>query len=152
MSDLEDEMDIDAPLPQNKSIQFSSDNTAGKGKRIVADLPVEAGDNLPWCVRTKRLHYFSADLLPQGRKISTQYTLRCFRSSRHPGYNQQICRTQCAPRSFSTLLSTVLFTDLPPSAPPSSPSLWTSGHGQDLHHSRPRATNLRQQEHASDGP
>ncbi|CAG8900696.1 unnamed protein product [Penicillium egyptiacum] len=42
MSDY-DEMDVDAP----KDVQFSSDNASGK-KRNVADLPVEAQDNLPW--------------------------------------------------------------------------------------------------------
>ena len=47
MSDFEDDMDVDGP-PANPSIQFSSDNTTAKGKRIVADLPVEAEDNLPW--------------------------------------------------------------------------------------------------------
>lgn len=47
MSDFEDDMDVDVPLP-NQSIQFSSDNVAAKGKRIVADLPIEAEDNLPW--------------------------------------------------------------------------------------------------------
>ena len=47
MSDFEDDMDVDGPLP-DRSIKFSSDNTAAKGKRIVADLPVEAEDNLPW--------------------------------------------------------------------------------------------------------
>jgi len=41
MSDSEDDMDVDLP-------QLSSDITAGKGKRIAADLPVEAEDNLPW--------------------------------------------------------------------------------------------------------
>lgn len=44
MSDYEDEMDVDAPA----SIQFSSHNTDAKAKRPVADLPVEAEDNLPW--------------------------------------------------------------------------------------------------------
>ncbi|EHY54167.1 Subunit of heteropentameric Replication factor C (RF-C) [Exophiala dermatitidis] len=48
MSDFEDDMDIDVPASKDKLIQFSSDNTAGKQKRIVADLPVEAEDNLPW--------------------------------------------------------------------------------------------------------
>ncbi|BAE58397.1 hypothetical protein F9C07_1351174 [Aspergillus flavus] len=45
MSDHEDEMDVDAP---SKSIQFNSDNTSGKAKRVASDLPVEAQDNLPW--------------------------------------------------------------------------------------------------------
>lgn len=45
MSDIEDEMDVDVP---SKSIQFSADGTAGKQKRVVADLPVEVGDSLPW--------------------------------------------------------------------------------------------------------
>ncbi|PWY88068.1 P-loop containing nucleoside triphosphate hydrolase protein [Aspergillus sclerotioniger CBS 115572] len=45
MSDYEDSMDVDAP---SKAIQFSSDNTSGKAKRVAADLPVEALDNLPW--------------------------------------------------------------------------------------------------------
>ena len=43
MSDVEDSMDVDA-----STIQFSSDNTTGKAKRPVADLPVEVEDNLPW--------------------------------------------------------------------------------------------------------
>ena len=46
-SDHEDDMDIDDPLSKN-SIEFGSGNTALKGKRIVADLPIEAEDNLPW--------------------------------------------------------------------------------------------------------
>lgn len=50
MSDYEDDMDVDAPASKDKSVLFSSDNTAGKQKRIVADLPVEAEDNLPWYV------------------------------------------------------------------------------------------------------
>lgn len=49
MSDFEDDMDLDAPPSKDKSIQFNSDNAVGKQKRIVADLPVEAEDNLPWC-------------------------------------------------------------------------------------------------------
>ena len=48
MSDFEDDMDMDAPPTKDKSIQFSSNNTDAKGKRIVADLPIEASDNLPW--------------------------------------------------------------------------------------------------------
>ncbi|KAK5194004.1 Subunit of heteropentameric Replication factor C (RF-C) [Exophiala xenobiotica] len=48
MSDYEDDMDVDAPLSKDTSIQFGSSNLAGKQKRIVADLPVEAEDNLPW--------------------------------------------------------------------------------------------------------
>jgi hypothetical protein len=54
MSDFEDDMDVDGP-PPNHSIQFSSDNTTAKGKRIVADLPVEAEDNLPWHVLSESL-------------------------------------------------------------------------------------------------
>lgn len=51
MSDYEDEMDVDIDGPPSKSApQFSSDNTGTKGKRIAADLPVEAEDNLPWFV------------------------------------------------------------------------------------------------------
>ncbi|WEW56258.1 Subunit of heteropentameric Replication factor C (RF-C) [Emydomyces testavorans] len=45
MSDVEDDMDIDIPPPKH-SITFSSEDV--KGKRIQADLPVEAEDNLPW--------------------------------------------------------------------------------------------------------
>lgn len=37
-------MDVD--VPSKDAIQFSASDT--KGKRIVADLPVEAQDNLPW--------------------------------------------------------------------------------------------------------
>ncbi|KAK2877845.1 hypothetical protein FQN49_001138 [Arthroderma sp. PD_2] len=47
MSDYEDGMDIDAP-PADAPVVFNADSTDVKGKRIVADLPVEAGDNLPW--------------------------------------------------------------------------------------------------------
>ena len=47
MSDFEDEMDVDVP---SKDIHFSADGHAGKQKRVVADLPVEIGDTLPWCV------------------------------------------------------------------------------------------------------
>lgn len=52
MSDYEDEMDMDPP-PSKGTIQFSSDS-AGKGKRTAADLPVEAEDNLPWCAGKRR--------------------------------------------------------------------------------------------------
>ncbi|KAL2261494.1 hypothetical protein VTK26DRAFT_908 [Humicola hyalothermophila] len=45
MSDFEDEMDIDVPI--SKDITFSSDSAA-KGKRSAANLPVEAEDSLPW--------------------------------------------------------------------------------------------------------
>lgn len=48
MSDYEDDMDVDTGPPRDHSIQFSSDNTTGKQKRIVADLPLQAEDNLPW--------------------------------------------------------------------------------------------------------
>lgn len=48
MSDYEDEMDVDVPVPA-KDVAFFSDNTA-KGKRSAANLPVEAEDSLPWCV------------------------------------------------------------------------------------------------------
>jgi replication factor C subunit 3/5 len=51
MSDYEDDMDVDAP--SRDAIQFSSDNLNAKGKKIVADLPVEAEDNLPWYTRGK---------------------------------------------------------------------------------------------------
>ncbi|EFE37843.1 hypothetical protein TRV_07502 [Trichophyton verrucosum HKI 0517] len=47
MSDYEDDMDVDAP-PARDTAAFTADPTDVKGKRIVADLPVEAGDNLPW--------------------------------------------------------------------------------------------------------
>ncbi|KAM3417850.1 hypothetical protein BST61_g6071 [Cercospora zeina] len=48
MSDIEDEMDIDAPVkPPTADITFSSAANS-KGKRSAANLPVEAEDNLPW--------------------------------------------------------------------------------------------------------
>ena len=47
MSDLDDEMDVDAP-PVKDSITFNSSNTNAKGKRSAANLPVEAEDSLPW--------------------------------------------------------------------------------------------------------
>ncbi|KFH43402.1 Replication factor C subunit-like protein [Hapsidospora chrysogenum ATCC 11550] len=45
MSDIEDEMDVDAPAPSH-DITFSSE--IKQGKRSAANLPVEAEDNLPW--------------------------------------------------------------------------------------------------------
>ncbi len=49
MSDVEDDtMDVDAPAKD--SLTFNSDNTATKGKRSAANLPVEAEDSLPWSV------------------------------------------------------------------------------------------------------
>lgn len=45
MSDYEDEMDVD--VSSKEAVRFSSDSTA-KAKRLVADLPVEAQDSLPW--------------------------------------------------------------------------------------------------------
>jgi hypothetical protein len=45
MSDYEDDMDVDAPAPQDEVI-FSADQS--KGKRSAANLPVEAEDTLPW--------------------------------------------------------------------------------------------------------
>lgn len=67
MSDYEDDMDVDAPPSKNKEILFSSDNTAGKQKRIVADLPVEAEDNLPWYVkRCSPLNIVAGDSPLQG--------------------------------------------------------------------------------------
>lgn len=47
MSDIEDEMDVDAPVKPSSDIQFSSASNS-KGKRSAANLPVEAEDNLPW--------------------------------------------------------------------------------------------------------
>jgi replication factor C subunit 3/5 len=47
MSDIEDEMDVDAPVADN-SITFGGDTK--KGKRSAANLPVEAEDSLPWYV------------------------------------------------------------------------------------------------------
>ncbi|KAI9792270.1 MAG: hypothetical protein M1816_002495 [Peltula sp. TS41687] len=47
MSDIDDEMDIDAPVIKD-SIMFDSANTSGKGKRSAANLPVQAEDSLPW--------------------------------------------------------------------------------------------------------
>ncbi|GIZ47794.1 hypothetical protein CKM354_001087700 [Cercospora kikuchii] len=48
MSDIEDEMDIDAPVRSSTAdITFSSAANS-KGKRSAANLPVEAEDNLPW--------------------------------------------------------------------------------------------------------
>ncbi|KAF9695029.1 hypothetical protein EKO04_006882 [Ascochyta lentis] len=45
MSDIEDEMDVDAPVADT-SISFGGDTK--KGKRSAANLPVEAEDSLPW--------------------------------------------------------------------------------------------------------
>lgn len=45
MSDIDD-MDVDAPAVAD--VTFSSEGN--KGKRSAANLPVEAEDNLPWCV------------------------------------------------------------------------------------------------------
>jgi replication factor C subunit 3/5 len=44
MSDYDDDVDMDSTA--QAAMKFSSDNT--KGKKIVADLPIGAEDNLPW--------------------------------------------------------------------------------------------------------
>lgn len=49
MSDYDDDVDMDATT-DGAAIKFSSDNTNTKGKKIIADLPVGAEDNLPWFV------------------------------------------------------------------------------------------------------
>lgn len=46
MSDYDDDVDMDSTA--QTAMKFSSDNTNAKGKKIVADLPVGAEDNLPW--------------------------------------------------------------------------------------------------------
>ncbi|KUL85174.1 hypothetical protein ZTR_06245 [Talaromyces verruculosus] len=46
MSDHDDDVDMDST--SQSAMKFSSDNTNAKGKKIVADLPVGAEDNLPW--------------------------------------------------------------------------------------------------------
>lgn len=53
-------MDVD--VPSKDAIQFSADNLNPKGK-VVADLPVEAEDNLPWygCNDTYCLNWMDAD-------------------------------------------------------------------------------------------
>jgi hypothetical protein len=88
MSDYEDDMDIDG-APRTDSIQFSSENTAIKGKRIVADLPIEAEDNLPWRV-VKWPILEIALTRPQGREVPSTYPRRCIWPSRHPSDHQQI--------------------------------------------------------------
>lgn len=50
MSDIEDEMDVDAPVVDS-AINFNSSNAGGKGKMSKANLPVEAEDTLPWYMR-----------------------------------------------------------------------------------------------------
>lgn len=54
MSDIEDEMDIDAPVTDS-SITFGGD--AKKGKRSAANLPVEAEDSLPWYLTSKLVQW-----------------------------------------------------------------------------------------------
>lgn len=53
-------MDVEGPGAE-ASIQFNSDNTARKGKRIVADLPIEAEDNLPWSAQPSLLEHTDID-------------------------------------------------------------------------------------------
>lgn len=50
MSDYDDDVDMDSTA--QTAMKFSSDNTNTKGKKIVADLPIGAEDNLPWYVTT----------------------------------------------------------------------------------------------------
>jgi replication factor C subunit 3/5 len=60
MSDIEDEMDVDAPVADD-SITFGGDTK--KGKRSAANLPVEAEDSLPWYVaRSVRFGSVAQDL------------------------------------------------------------------------------------------
>ncbi|KAF5014414.1 hypothetical protein F66182_14613, partial [Fusarium sp. NRRL 66182] len=46
MSDYDEDVDMDSTA--QTAIKFSSDNTNTKGKKIIADLPIGAEDNLPW--------------------------------------------------------------------------------------------------------
>lgn len=48
MSDHDDDVEMENGTAPGTAIMFSSDNTNTKGKKIVADLPVGAEDNLPW--------------------------------------------------------------------------------------------------------
>lgn len=61
MSDIEDEMDDVQPSKPN--VQFGADKT-DKGKRIASDLPVEAEDNLPWCVGNFLSSWKEPNLIP----------------------------------------------------------------------------------------
>ena len=57
MSDIEDEMDVDVPIAsKSAAIQFSAAGDAGKQKRVVADLPVDIGDSLPWYASTTTIY------------------------------------------------------------------------------------------------
>ncbi|KAI9800466.1 MAG: hypothetical protein M1833_003352 [Piccolia ochrophora] len=47
MSDIDEDMDVDGHAADD-AVVFNSDNTASKGKRTAANLPVEAEDSLPW--------------------------------------------------------------------------------------------------------
>ncbi|EED24569.1 DNA replication factor C subunit Rfc3, putative [Talaromyces stipitatus ATCC 10500] len=47
MSDYDDDVEMGSTA-QSSAMKFSSDNTTSKGKKIVADLPIGAEDNLPW--------------------------------------------------------------------------------------------------------
>ena len=94
MSDFEDEMDVDAPAVQS-DIKFSSDNVNTKGKRSAANLPVEAEDSLPWYVLSIGEYLAYEAHIFQGGEVSTKFTRRCRRTSRHTGNDKQICRSEC---------------------------------------------------------
>lgn len=72
MSDIEDEMDIDAPVADN-SISFGGDTK--KGKRSAANLPVEAEDSLPWSVEDSVVRIVALTTI-QGGKVPTKLARR----------------------------------------------------------------------------
>lgn len=129
MSDYEDEMDVDLDGPSSKSaVQFNSDNTGSKGKRVVADLPVEAEDNLPWSVisstRCVTLSYFTRVEKYRPNTLNDVSGHQDIRATINRFVEHNV---RSLPRHSKTTLLTI-------SAPSPSPSLWPSWHWQDIDH------------------
>jgi hypothetical protein len=146
MSDFEDDMDVDGP-PPDRSIKFSSDNTTAKGKRIVADLPVEAEDNLPWYVASEILEWSVYSKLSRVEKYRPN-TLDDVSG------HQDILATinRFVEHNVRPSTSFILRTTDDYLATPPSPVLRSTRHGQNIHDPRTRSQNLRAQKHPPNGP
>lgn len=147
MSDIEDQMDVDAP----KEVQFSSDNASGK-KRTAADLPVEALDNLPW--------YGSVTLI--WRRESHTDTVDRVEKYR-PNSLDDVSGHQDILSTINRFVEAHVFSPSPgnidyhsnindSAATTPSPSIWPSRNRKDLNHPSTCTTDIWHKKHASDGP
>lgn len=145
MSDHEDDMDVDGPASEDP-VLFGSNSTASKGKRIVADLPVEAEDNLPWQV-SAHFHSTTADCQTGWRNTVLTPSMMC-----------QVIKIFLPPSTDSlsiTCYNPCLWMDLElilKSAITSPPIIRSTRNWQDIYDSCSCSKDLWCEEHAANGP